>query len=105
VATTKCRTTNFFSPFSFVAVFGSGIRDTRSWIRDKNQDPGYGLNNPDLQHWFWVPVPYLVVVFTEYTELQPLLSGVHLVMRVKLALAGEGGGCTPTPFYYIYHHQ
>jgi hypothetical protein len=31
------------------------------------------------------------------TELQPLLSGVHSVMRVKLALAGEGGGCTPTP--------
>jgi hypothetical protein len=31
---------------------------------------------------------------TEYTELQPLLSGVHSVMRVKLALAGEGGGCT-----------
>ncbi len=27
---------------------------------------------------------------TEYTELQPLLSGVHSVMRVKLALAGEG---------------
>jgi hypothetical protein len=43
---------------------------------------------------------------TEYTELQPLLSGVHSVMRVKkLALPGEGGGCTPTPFYYIYHHQ
>ncbi len=20
------------------------------------------------------------------------------------ALAGEGGGCTPTPFHYIYHH-
>jgi hypothetical protein len=31
---------------------------------------------------------------TEYTELQPLLSGVHSVMRVKFALAGEGGGCT-----------
>ncbi len=30
---------------------------------------------------------------TEYTELQPLLSGVHLVMRVKLVLAGEVGGC------------
>jgi hypothetical protein len=29
---------------------------------------------------------------TEYTELQPLLSGVHSVMRVKLALAGEGWG-------------
>jgi hypothetical protein len=42
---------------------------------------------------------------TEYTELQPLLSGVHSVMRVKLALAGKGGGCTPTPFHYIYPHQ
>ncbi len=42
---------------------------------------------------------------TEYTELQPLVSGVHSVMRVKLALASEGGGCTPTPSYYIYHHQ
>ncbi len=34
---------------------------------------------------------------TEYTELQPLLSGVHSVMRVKLALAGEGGGPRPPP--------
>jgi hypothetical protein len=42
---------------------------------------------------------------TEYTELQPLLSGVHSVMRVKLALAGEGGGCTPSTSYYIYHRQ
>jgi hypothetical protein len=39
-------TTNFFSPLSFVAVFGSGIRDPGSEIRDpgsgigKNQDPG-----------------------------------------------------------------
>jgi hypothetical protein len=33
-----------------------------------------------------------VVMYTEYTELQPLLSGVHSVMGVKLALAGEGGG-------------
>jgi hypothetical protein len=32
-----------------------------------------------------------VVYATEYTELQPLLSGVHSVMRVKFALAGEGG--------------
>jgi hypothetical protein len=30
--------------------------------------------------------------------LQPLLSGVHSVMRVKFALAGEGGGCHPPPF-------
>ena len=49
------------------------------------------------------------------TELQQLLSGVHSVMRVKLALAGEGGGARPPLllhltvfiylFYYIYHHQ
>jgi hypothetical protein len=37
----------------------------------------------------------LKVSTTEYTELQPLFSGVHSVMRVKLVLAGEGGGCTP----------
>jgi hypothetical protein len=42
---------------------------------------------------------------TEYTELQPLLSGVLSVMRVKLVLAGEGGGCTPTPSHDIYPHQ
>jgi hypothetical protein len=36
---------------------------------------------------------------TEYTELQPLLSGVHSVMRVKSVLAGEGGaGARPPPF-------
>ncbi len=34
---------------------------------------------------------------TEYTELQPLLSGVHSVMRVKLVLAGEGGGVHAHP--------
>ncbi len=37
---------------------------------------------------------------TEYTELQPLLSGVHSVMRVKLlklVLAGEGGGGARPP--------
>jgi hypothetical protein len=31
---------------------------------------------------------------TEYAELQQSLSGVHSIMRVKLARAGEGGGCT-----------
>jgi hypothetical protein len=44
-------TTNFFSTLSFVAVFGSGIRDPKSGIRDpgsrmgKNQDTGSGINN------------------------------------------------------------
>jgi hypothetical protein len=46
VATKKGMTTNFFSPLSFVAVFGSGIRDPRSGIRDPGwvkiriRDPG-----------------------------------------------------------------
>ncbi len=34
--------TNFFSPFSFIAVFGSGM--------GKNQDPGSGINISDPQH-------------------------------------------------------
>ncbi len=42
-------TTNFFSPLSFVAVFGSGIRDPGSGM-GKNQDPGSGINIPDPQH-------------------------------------------------------
>jgi hypothetical protein len=42
-------TTNFFSPLSFVAVFGSGIRDLGSGM-GKNQDPGSGINIPDPQH-------------------------------------------------------
>ena len=42
-------TTNFFSPLSFVAVFGSWIRDPGSGI-GKNQDPGSGINIPDPQH-------------------------------------------------------
>jgi hypothetical protein len=52
----KGMTTNYFSPLSFVTVFGSGIRDPGSEIRDpgsgmgKNQDPGSGINIPDPQH-------------------------------------------------------
>ncbi len=47
-------TTNFFSPLSFVVVFGSGIQDPGSGM-GKNQDPGSGINIPDPQHCFWVP--------------------------------------------------
>ena len=32
-------------------------------------------------------------------EWQRPLSGVHPIMMEKLAQAGEGGGCTPTPFH------
>jgi hypothetical protein len=48
---------------------------------------------------------YSTVPTTEYTEWQRLLSGAHSIMRVKLAQAGVGGGCTPTPFYYTYHQH
>ncbi len=34
----------------------------------------------------------------EYTELQRLLSGVHSIMRLKLAQAGKGGGARPSLF-------
>jgi hypothetical protein len=45
VAPKKGLTTNFFSPLSFVAVFGSGIRDPRSGM-GKNQDPGSRIRDP-----------------------------------------------------------
>jgi hypothetical protein len=48
--TKKSWTTNFFSPLSFVAVFGSGIPDPGSGM-GKNQDPGSGINIPDPQQW------------------------------------------------------
>jgi hypothetical protein len=41
----------FFSPLSFLPVFGSGIRDPGSGM-GKNQDPGSGINIPDPQHCF-----------------------------------------------------
>jgi hypothetical protein len=36
------------------------------------------------------------------TEWQRKLSGVHSLMMEKSALAGGGGGRTPTPFHSIY---
>jgi hypothetical protein len=47
---------NFFPPLSFVAIFGSGIRDPGSGM-GKNQDPGSGINIPDPQHWFGIRDP------------------------------------------------
>ncbi len=41
----------------------------------------------------------IVVAATEYTEWQLPISGVHSIM-----MAGEGGGCTPTPFHDSSHH-
>jgi hypothetical protein len=42
----------------------------------------------------------LVDVTTD-TEWRLPISGVHPFMMEKSALAGEGGGCTPTPFQPI----
>ncbi len=51
-----------------------------------------------------IPTPPAVIP-TETTEWERPLSGVHSIMMEKLAQPGEGGGgCTPTPFHYIYHH-
>jgi hypothetical protein len=30
---------------------------------------------------------------------------VHAIMMVKSAQHSEGGGCTPSPFHFIYHHK
>ncbi len=47
------------------------------------------------------------VSVTEYTEWQWPLSGVHSIMMQNSSQAGEGegGGCTPSPFHFIYHHK
>jgi hypothetical protein len=67
-----------------------------------------GEGNAAIQNGEGLPVVgcggRLMDITTEYTE-QQSLSGVHSIMRVKLAQAGDGGGCMPTPFHYIYHLQ
>jgi hypothetical protein len=52
VAPQKGMTTNIFSSLSFVAVFGSEIRDPGSGM-GKNQDPGFGINIPDPLNWLF----------------------------------------------------
>ncbi len=49
LATKNGMTNNFYSPLSFVPVFGSRMRDPGSGM-GKNQDPGSGINIPDPQH-------------------------------------------------------
>jgi hypothetical protein len=55
----------FFSPLSFIAVFGSGIRDglkSESVIRDKH--PGSATLHPALQNMtFIIFFPFLWVIF------------------------------------------
>jgi hypothetical protein len=51
--------------------------------------------------YFW---PNYIVYLTEYTVWQRPFSCVHSIMMEKLGQASGGGGCTLTPFHYIYHH-
>ncbi len=69
-ATKKGMTTNFFSPLSFVAVLGSGIRDPGSGT-GKNQDPVSGINIPDPQHCFCTNAMnrYRTVVTVQYPSI------------------------------------
>jgi hypothetical protein len=49
VVTKNSMTTHFFSPLSFVAVFGSEIRNPRSGIQDPGseiRDPRSGIRDP-----------------------------------------------------------
>ncbi len=71
----------------------------------ENEESVWGANVVGEAGQLVATVTSSTIQTTEYTELQPLLSGVHSVMRVKLVLVGEGGGCTPTPSHYIYPHQ
>ncbi len=74
VATLKEMTSNFFSPLSFVAVFGSGM--------GKNQDLGSGINIPDPQHW---------LLHTWYFH-------EALVPEEGSVLVGEGTAAASSPF-------
>ncbi len=62
-----------------------------------------GVGKQFCRFWIWsrtgcgCPPVRFIVFNTEYTELQRLLSGVHSIMRVKLAQAGKGGGVHTHP--------
>ncbi len=60
-------------------------------------DPACELLPPWQKELYFTLLRNCIIIPTEYTELQPLLSGTHSVMRVKLVLAGEGGGARPPP--------
>ncbi len=49
-------------------------------------------------------IVYCLKFHRVHTEWQRPRSGVHSILIEKSALAGEGGGFTPTPFHSIYHH-
>ncbi len=63
VATKKGKTTNFFSPLSFVAVFGYWIQDpgwTKIRIRDKHPESATLKQVAIFPGRTFIPVPYLI---------------------------------------------
>ncbi len=94
----KGMATNFFSPLSFVTVFGSGIRDPGSGIRDpgsgirdprsgirdrdpgsglgKNQDLGSGINILESQHCF-KSLPCIFTVPVDFLALEALVTSLQ----------------------------
>ncbi len=73
-------TTNFFSAPSFVAGFGSGIRDPGSGM-GKNQDPGSGINIPDPQH--WIPQPSVAPFWASTTPLRASMAIYGSVLSLQ----------------------
>jgi hypothetical protein len=60
MTTKKGRTTNFFSPFSFLFFMDPGTG------MDKNQDPGSVINIPDPQHRQEMYIRYIGMVPREH---------------------------------------
>jgi hypothetical protein len=65
-----------FSPLSFVALFGSGIRD-----------PGFGINIPDPQHRFFVE--FIVVFYSR--NLQCVFDGANCAVEKAVSSLSSTG--------------
>jgi hypothetical protein len=97
-------TTNFFSPLSFVAVFGSGVRDPGSGM-GKNQDPGSGINIPDPQHCKQLKMLqnecYVLIKFVYYLLDQVLgriRIGIILESQIRISIKTLPTGIPNTDF-------
>ncbi len=95
VATKKGRTTKFFSPLSFVAIFGSGIRYPGSEIRDRGsgirdgQKSGSGIRDkhPGSATLVTPPVYFSLVVLSDLCIVllfagNPVVWGSRLIVDV-----------------------
>ncbi len=110
MATKKGRTTNFFSPLSFVAVFGSGM--------DKNQDPGSGINIPDPQHvkknkTFHILTIFLAIFHIFGAGLRSVLATISLIFPemqeskfpTQVAIVTAGPITSYKPFFLLHVDQ